>query len=124
MRISDWSSDVCSSDLIDIDREIEEVGNPRHELAVGEQVARLQHVDALEDQDVRPVDDRELVGQDVKGQVRIARRLDVGLARLDGGEEAQQRADVVAFRKALSLHQVLAPQNRIGMQKSVGGDEV
>ena len=47
---------------IDIDREIEEIRHHRHDLAVSRQVARLQHVDALEDQDIRPVDDLELSG--------------------------------------------------------------
>ncbi len=66
---------------IDIDREVEEVGDEGHELAVLRQLARLQHVEPLEDQDVRPVDRHELAGQHVVGEVRIDRRADVGLAR-------------------------------------------
>jgi hypothetical protein len=46
---------------IDIDREVEEIRQERHERAVLGQLARLQHVDALEDQDVGPVDGDELV---------------------------------------------------------------
>ena len=65
---------------IDIDREVEEIRDERHDLAVLRQFARLQHVDAFEDQDVRPVDGDELAGHDVIGQVRIDRRADIGAA--------------------------------------------
>ena len=41
---------------VDIDREIEEVGDNGHRLAVARQPAGLQHVDALDDQDVGLVD--------------------------------------------------------------------
>ena len=35
-----------------------------------------------------------------------------------------KRRQVVAFRKALALHQVFALQHRVGQQKAVGGDEI
>ena len=55
------------------------------------QPARLQHVQPLDDQDVRPVDDHGLARHDVVDEMRIDRRRDVALARLHVGEEAQQR---------------------------------
>ena len=43
---------------------------------------------------------------------------------LDVGEKAQQRRQVVAFRKALLLHQVFALEDRVRIEKPVRGDEV
>ena len=64
-----------------VDRKIEEIGNERNFAGVARQSARLQNVDAFEDQNVRPVDDHRFVGNHIVGQVRIDRRLD---ARLPG----------------------------------------
>jgi hypothetical protein len=60
---------------VDIDREIEEIRHEGNDLAVFGQIADLQHIDTLEDQDVRPVDGGEFAGQHIVGQVRIARSL-------------------------------------------------
>ncbi|MNZ98383.1 hypothetical protein D3C78_1176640 [compost metagenome] len=84
----------------------------------------MQHIDAFEDQNIRLVDDSELIRQNVIGQVRIARCFHIGLARLDRRQETQERADIVAFGKALALHQVFAPQNLIRIKKSVCRDEI
>ena len=59
---------------VDIDGEIEEVGDEGDRLAVLRQVARLQHVQPFQDQDVGPVDDDRLARHDVVGEVRIDRR--------------------------------------------------
>ena len=86
--------------------------------------AGLQHVDALDDQDVRPVDLDPFVRDDVVGQMRIDRRAHRPPAGLDVAQERQQRRQVVAFRKALLLHQALPFEHGIGEQKAVGGDQI
>ena len=103
---------------VDIDREVEEVRDERHELAVLRQFARLQHVQPLEDQDVRPVDgdDTRRAPRHRSGANRPARGRSAGPA-LMRRQEAQQRADVVAVGKALALHQVLAAQHLVGKRK-------
>ena len=88
------------------------------------QFAHLQNIDALENQDVGPVDLDIFVGDDVVGQVGIARSPHIRLAGLDLRQEAQQRPDVVAFGKALLVHQIFAPQIGVGMQETVGCHQV
>jgi hypothetical protein len=109
---------------VDIDRKVEEVRQERHDLAVAGQLARLQHVDAFEDQDVRPVDGRKRARHDVIGQVRIERRLDGPLAGLYARQEPKQRAYIIAIGKSLALHQVFAAQDLVGQKEAVGGDEI
>ena len=109
---------------VDIDREIEEVRHHRNRLAVARQPAGLQHIDAFDDQDVRPVDLDPFVRNDVVGQMRIDRRAHRPPSGLDVAEERQQRRQVVALRKALLLHQALPLQHRIGKQKAVGRHEI
>ena len=45
-------------------------------------------------------------------------------AGLDVGEKAQQRRHIVAFREALLVHQTFAVEHRVGVKKTVGGDEI
>ncbi len=61
---------------------------------------------------------------DVVGEVRIDRRGDVVQARLDRRQEAEQRLSVVAFGKALAVHDPLPDQLRVRMQEAVGRDEL
>jgi hypothetical protein len=109
---------------VEINREIEKVGDERHRLAVLGQAPGLQHIEAFDDQNVRPVDLDPLVRDDVVDQMRIDRRSHRAASRLDVGEEAQQRRQVVAFRKALFLHQPFTVEHGIGIKKAVGGDEI
>ena len=109
---------------IDIDREIEEIRNHRHSLAVARKPPGLQHVDALDDQNVRPVDLDPFVRDDIVGQMRIYRRSHRPPPGLDIAQERKQRRQVVAFRKALFLHQALPLEHRIGKQKAVGRHQI
>src|SRR6266480_856339 len=59
---------------VDIDGEIEEIGNDGYRLAVTRQPSGLQHIDALDDQNVGLVDLLPLVRNDVPTQMRIDRR--------------------------------------------------
>ena len=72
--------------------------------ALARQAVGQQHVEPLDDQHVGPVDDDLLAGDDVVDEVRIDRRGDVALARLDLGEKADQRRGVVTLGEALALH--------------------
>ncbi|MGY3287411.1 hypothetical protein ACVWWR_003146 [Bradyrhizobium sp. LM3.2] len=84
----------------------------------------MQHVDALDDQDVGLVDLGPLVRHDVVSQMRIDRRAHMAAAGLDVGEKAEQQRQVVALRKTLLLHDALPLQHGVGIQKSVGGDQL
>src|SRR5580704_17091743 len=59
---------------IEIHREIEEVGDEGHGLAVLGQAPGLQHVETLDNEDLGPVDLDLLVRNDVVDQVRVDRR--------------------------------------------------
>ena len=83
-----------------IDREVEEVGGVGNAAAIARRAAGLQHVEAFDDEDVGLVDDHVLVLQHVIGEMRIERRRDVALARLDVGQEAQDGGQVIAFRES------------------------
>src|SRR6185295_1600616 len=56
--------------------------------------------------------------------MRIDRRAHRPAPGLHVGEEAQQRRQVVAFGKALLLHQAFALWHGVGIEKAVGGDEI
>jgi CheY-like chemotaxis protein len=68
---------------IDVDGKIEEIRHHRNGLAVAWQPAGLQDIDALENQDIRPVDLDPFVRNDVVGQMRIDRRAHRPPSRLD-----------------------------------------
>mgnify|MGYP001353347571 CR=1 FL=1 len=86
---------------IDIDREVEEIGDEGHFLAVARQVAGLKDVQPFQDKDVGAVHGDRLARHDVIIEMRIDRRGDMPAARLQVRQELQQRRPVVAFRKAL-----------------------
>src|SRR3546814_14188969 len=74
MRISDWSSDVCSSDLLELPRRAAQgVGEPRAGRRFGERAAILDAValDRLA-RDLRPTAGPDLLGH-VIGKLGIAR---------------------------------------------------
>ena len=103
---------------VEIDREIEKVGHERNRLAVLRQAAGLQHVQSFDDQNVRAIDLDPVVRHHVVGEMRIDRRARRPAAGLDVGEKAQQRRQVVAFGKALFLHQAFALENGIRITES------
>ena len=76
---------------VDVDREVEEVGDDDARLDPAAPRRRLQHVDALDDDDVGRRQDDLLVVDDVVGEVRVARRADLGRAGLQLREEPHQR---------------------------------
>src|SRR4029453_9448508 len=109
---------------VEVDRKIEEVRYEGARLAALRRDAGLQHVEAFDDEDIGPVDLDPLVGHDVIGEMGIDRRAHRSASGLDVGEKAQQRRQVVALGKALLLHQILALENRVRIEKAIGGDEV
>ena len=107
---------------VDVDREVEVV---RHEglrrVGVG---ARLEHVEALDDDDVRGPERDPLAWHDVVALVRIDRALHADPAGLDVGHEGQQAPRVVALREALAVHETAGLERHVGQQETIGGDEV
>ena len=59
---------------IEIDREVEIVRHVGNGRAVARQAGRLEHVQTLDNEDVRPIDHCHLAGNDVVDEVRIERR--------------------------------------------------
>src|SRR3546814_11999650 len=78
MRISDWSSDVCSSDLIDVDRRV----GDRVQLDVAHQdvVAVLADLDVVEMRQLRRIleDPEESLPRDVNHQTWLLAAVDDG----------------------------------------------
>src|SRR3546814_13805028 len=100
MRISDWSSDVCSSDL--------DVGGAELEAAGGIHLDRVEEVAADE---LRPGDDglrrRDMLLQQVDAVARLLerRRRDIGRQRvgIDEGLHAQPLAASVRLQDEAPL---------------------
>ncbi len=109
---------------VDIDREIDEVRGEEQRPAAAAELAGLQNVQSLDDQDVGTIDRDELARNDIVDEVRIDRHLDVGLAGLDVGEERDQRGAVIAFGKAFAVGEAAFVELGIGQQKPVGRHEV
>ena len=110
---------------VDVDREVEEVGDDNRRFDAAPAHRSLQHVEAFDDDDVGAVEHDLLVGDDVVGEVRVHRRPhDLGCACLQLREETQQRAHVVAVGKALAAHQAARFERGVREQEPVGGDEV
>src|SRR3546814_8618863 len=76
MRISDWSSDVCSSDLKFPGRHIAGLFEQRH-VATGIVVA-------LDARIAVPVPD----AAEVAGMIDVAKRADAGIAQMNAGHDA------------------------------------
>ena len=117
------SLDVPALDVglqrVDVDREVEVVA---HELAgLG---GHLEHVEALEDEDVRPPDGLFLAGNDVVDDVAVDRRPHLGLAALHLPQEPQQAAGVVALRESLAVHDAALLEHGVGVEEAVGRDEI
>ena len=70
---------------VQIDREIEKIGDERNSVAVLRQPSGLQYVKAFDDEDVGPIDLDPLVRNDVIDQMRIDRRPHRPAAGLDVG---------------------------------------
>ncbi len=86
-------------------------------------VASLEHVQALDDQNVWPVNDDFLVIDDVVGKVGVDRSVHRTLPGLYVLQEREQRGGVVALGETLAGHQVAPFQLRIGMEETVRRDQ-
>ena len=102
---------------IDVDREVEEVGDDHARLGPPAPRRRLQHVHAFDDHDVGAAQHDLLAVDDVVREVRVLRRPHLGFARLQLGEELHQPPDVVALGKALAAHQPARFEHRVGNRK-------
>ena len=109
---------------VDVDREVEEVGDDDGRFGTAPARRCLQDVQPFDDHDVGAAQDDLVVGDDVVGEVRIHRRRDDRLPRLQLGEELQQPAHVVALGEPLAAHQAARFELGVRVQEPVGGDEV
>src|SRR6516165_12198274 len=105
---------------IEIDRKIEKVRNERNRLAILRQTAGLQNIQSFNNKNVRPVDLDPLVRHNVVDQMRVDRGACGTAACLYIGKKAQQRRQIVAYRKALLFNQAFALQNSVWIEETVG----
>ena len=105
------------------DRKIEEIRHEGDHLVFARKTVGQEHIETFDNQDVRSVHGYGLARHHVVDEMRIDRGDHIALARLDVRQEANERAAIVAFGKALALHQALANESGVGVQKAVGGDE-
>src|SRR5690606_37811411 len=83
-----------------------------------------EDVETLDDEDVGTADDHFLALDHVIDEVGVDRDSDLFLAGFDIGEEVHKAGAIVAFRKALAVHQIAALELGIGIEKAVGGNEI
>ena len=109
---------------IEIDREIEEVGDEGLRFVSIRRLPRLQDVQPFDNENIRPVDRNRFALKNIVGEVRIDRRLYLGRARLHIGEEAEQALDVEALGETLALHQPALFEHLVRIEEAVGRDEI
>ena len=109
---------------VEIDREVEEVGDEGDRGAVPRQARRLEDVQALDNEDIRRFNHLLLARHHVVDEVGIDRGGDAPMPGLDVGEEAQQGRAVVALGKTLPLHRAHTLQFGVGVEEAVGRDEI
>ena len=103
---------------IDVDGEVEKVAHG--DAGAG---CRLQHVDAFDDEHLRPFHDDLGIRHDVVDQVRVHRSAHLGGAALHLGNEAGQRPAVVALGEPLALQQPAPLELLVRPEETVGGDQ-
>ncbi len=94
---------------VDVDREVEVVADE-----LGLLGRHLEHVEALEDEDVGPPHDRLLALDDVVHDVAVDRRPHLVGAALEVAEELQQAAGVVGLGEALAVHRPRSASTAFG----------
>src|SRR5262245_55452118 len=109
---------------VDVNREIEKIGNEWNGFAVLGHACRLQDVQSFDNENVGPIDQQGLAWKDIVVKMRIDGRLDMFLARLHLMKKIQQPRGIEAFGKAFAVHKATTVELLIGMQKAVRGDEV
>src|SRR3546814_4620799 len=72
MRISDWSSDVCSSDLLRVERDLADVVTQRNG------VADIARIGRLRGEEQRDVAHRKEGGQDIGDRLLLRLRIEEG----------------------------------------------
>ena len=85
---------------------------------------RLQHVQALDDEDVGATHDDLRVRDDVVAEMRIERRTHLCRPAFHLTHEPQQCPPIVGLGESFALHQSASLQLAIGVEKAVGGDEL
>src|SRR3546814_4120585 len=84
MRISDWSSDVCSSDLVRVDRRCDRIEQERHVV--------------IDDREPHPARARRVARQRLDREPRLAR-----LARFGGRRDERGRFLLLGFAEGVKL---------------------
>ena len=104
---------------VDVDGEVEEVAQREPPRDGG-----LQHVEALDDQDVGPPHDHLGPRHDVVARVRVEGRPHLFCAALDLRDEAQQVPAVVRLGEPLAVHDAAALELGVRVEEPVGGDQL
>ena len=108
---------------VDVDGEVEVVRDG-HRHGSGRRARRLEHVEALDDEDVGAIHVDEGVGHDVVGDVGVHGCLGVRVARLDRGQERDEGRAVVGLGEALAGDEGTFLQDPVRVEEPVGRHEV
>gem|GEM_PF-5711310 len=108
---------------IDVDRKIEVVRDG-HRDGTGCRARWLEHVEALDDEDVGAIHVDVGVGHDVVGDVRVHRGFCVRVAGLHRGEERDEGRAVVGLGKTFSPKQAFGTEYRIGEKETICRDQI
>src|SRR3546814_8975087 len=104
MRISDWSSDVCSSDLLERSLVLR---NERADRAVGADIA---HADDAIERDTAAQIDRvfrlRIRRERVFGRIELAARIEIGLARRQADIGARRSEEHTSEIQVTNAHPV------------------
>ena len=105
---------------IHVDGEVEQVADC-HLVGRGR---RLEHVQSLDDDDIRAPNRDDGIRNDVVLHVGVEGSADLGRPTLDVGEELYERTPVVGLGEALAVHDAAALELRVGVEEAVGGHEL
>ena len=87
-------------------------------------VSRLQNVQAFDDHHVGPIDDLKGIRHDVVREMGVDGHGKLGTPGLGLRKERDQSPEIVAFGKALAVHDPARLENVPGVEKPVGRHQV
>ena len=108
---------------VDVDGKVEVVRDG-HRDGTGCRARRLEHVEALDDEDVGAIHVDVGVGHDVVGDVRVHRGFCVRVAGLHRGEERDEGRAVVGLGEPLAGDEGAFLQDPVRVEEAVGGHQV
>ena len=107
-----------------VNTEIEEVRHKDLSLRLSGDGLDLQDIDAFYNKDIGIIDDLHLIGDNIVVEMRVDGGLKIGTATLDSRKEAKETDGIVTLREALTVEDTTSFELGIGIEITVGSDEV